>query len=102
MICGGRKIFNAFGASGVWMIAYLLVHVIEQFTSTILIDDTTIAGFERVDQMPMPMMKVDAHVFTEVPQTMFFFKIRCGVVSSVEKFNRVHKLNVKSKKLTGQ
>lgn len=61
----------------------LLVHVVEEFTSAILVDDSSVAGLEWVHQMPMPMMEINAHVFSEVPQSMFFLKIRSGVVSSV-------------------
>lgn len=38
--------------------------------------------------MPMPVMKVDAYVFTEVPESMFFFQVRGSVVSA-EKEQRI-------------
>ena len=67
-------------------LAYLLVHVIEKFPATILVDNTTVHCLARENQMPMPMVKIDAHVFTEVPQTMFFIKIRSSEFGSSEKY----------------
>lgn len=57
------------------------MHVEEEFTTTILSNNGSLCGRKRVDEMPMPVMQVDANVLTPVGYAMFFFKISCGVVS---------------------
>lgn len=58
----------------------LLMHVVEKFPTTILSDDT-IRTFERINQVPMPVVEVDPQVFPEVRQAMFRFQIRSSVIS---------------------
>lgn len=53
------------------IVSDLLMHVVEQFTSTIFIDDLSVGRFERIYQMPMPMMQIDTDIFTEVPQAKY-------------------------------
>jgi hypothetical protein len=48
---------------------YLLMHVVEKFSSSIFSDNGNIRGFKWIDKMPMPMMKINSEIFTEVPKT---------------------------------
>lgn len=57
------------------------MHVEEQLSSTVLGDDGSIAGGEWVDQMPVPMVEVNADIFAEVGQAVLLFQISRGIVS---------------------
>lgn len=48
----------------------LLVHVVEQFTTSIFGDNSLIGGLKWIHQMPMPVMQIDANIFAEVPQSV--------------------------------
>lgn len=53
----------------------LLVHVIEQLSSPVLVDDGEIC-LEGVHQMPVPMVQVDANVLAEVRHALLGLGIR--------------------------
>lgn len=55
------------------------MHVVEEFTTTVFVDDGTI-GFEGVDEVPVPVVEVDAEVFAEVGETVFVLEVGGGVV----------------------
>lgn len=57
----------------------LLVHVIEQFSSSIL-PNYLLSPFEWIDQMPMPMVKIDTKIFPEIGYTMLDFQIGSCVI----------------------
>jgi len=52
----------------------LLVHVIKQFTTPVFIYDIQ-RSFERIDQMPMPMVKVDTNVLPEIADSVLEVQI---------------------------
>lgn len=57
----------------------LLVHVVEELAAPVLFDHLT-RSRKGVDQMPVPVVQVDAQVLTEVGQTVFQLQVsRCVV-----------------------
>lgn len=58
----------------------LLMHVEEELTTSVLPDNID-RSTEGVDQVPMPVVKVDAYIFSPVGYTMFRFKIGSRVVT---------------------
>lgn len=55
------------------------MHVIEEFTPAVFVDDGTVS-FEGVDEMPVPVVEVDAEVLAEVGETVFVLQVGGGVV----------------------
>lgn len=56
-----------------------MMHVIEQFTTTILAHHF-IRSRTGVNQMPMPMMAINTDILTEVAQTLLLFTVRGGEI----------------------
>jgi len=52
----------------------LLMHVIKQFTAPVFVYDVQ-RSVERIDQMPMPMMKVDTDVLAEIADSVLGVQI---------------------------
>lgn len=59
---------------------YLLVHVVEELAAAILGHNAAIGGLEGVDQMPMPVVKIDAQILAEIPQAMLRLQIGGRIV----------------------
>lgn len=49
----------------------LLVHVVEQLSASVLVHDVD-SGVEGIDQVPVPVMQVDAQVLSEVSHPVLF------------------------------
>lgn len=58
----------------------LLVHVIEQFPPSVLINDAPVSCVEGVHEVPMPMVQIQSNIFTEVSYTLLWLRIRCCIV----------------------
>ena len=58
----------------------LLVHVIEQLSPTVLVDDGAVGRVEGVHEVPVPVVEVDADVLAEVRHALFRFLVACCVV----------------------
>lgn len=57
------------------------MHVEEQLSTTVLGDDGSIARRERVNQVPVPMVQVDADILAEVRQTVLHLQVSRAEVS---------------------
>lgn len=57
------------------------MHVEEQLSSAIFSHDAAVGSRKRVHEMPVPVMKVDAHIFAPVRQPVLFFQIGGGIIS---------------------
>uniref|UniRef100_A0A1B0BSG5 Uncharacterized protein n=1 Tax=Glossina palpalis gambiensis TaxID=67801 RepID=A0A1B0BSG5_9MUSC len=48
---------------------------------TLIVYNATITSLGWINQMPMPMMNIQADVFAKIPQTMLWIQIRGGIVT---------------------
>lgn len=57
-----------------------MVHIVEQLAAPILVNNPDV-GLEWIDEMPVPVMKIDPDIFSPVSHTMLLVEIRRGVVT---------------------
>lgn len=56
------------------------MHVIEQLSPTVLVDDGAVGGVERVHEVPVPVVQVDADVLAEVRHALLRLRVVGRVV----------------------
>jgi hypothetical protein len=58
------------------------MHVVEKFSSSIFSNNADVTSHRRINQMPMPVVKVDTKIFTEVPEAIsrINFNIRSSIL----------------------
>jgi len=55
------------------------MHVVEQLATPVLVNNPDV-GLKWIDQMPMPVMKIEPDIFPPVSHAMLVVEIRRGVI----------------------
>lgn len=55
------------------------MHIVEQLAAPVLVNNPDI-GLEWIDQMPVPVMKIDPDIFPPVSHAMLLVEVRRGVI----------------------
>jgi len=72
----------------------LLVHVVEKFSPAVFLNNFA-RPRERVNEMPVPVVEVDAQIFAEIGETVLNLQV-CGSIISWN-FNRLLVCKLKTK-----